>query len=118
MKFLCDVLISYKIVNALQSLGFDAIHVNKILDKSETKDSDICKFADEKDYVVVTKDYDFEDSYRVKNTPKKLIKINLGNISNQVLIKIFEENFENLSKLITVNSFFVEFNDTGITYRS
>jgi len=113
MKFLCDVHISYKIVNKLKSLGFDAIHVNEILNKSETKDSDICKFADKKDYVVITKDYDFEDSYRVKNTPRKLLKINLGNISNQSLIKMFEENFEILNRLETLKSFFIEFNESG-----
>lgn len=46
MKFLCDVHISYKVVNQFRNLGFESIHVNAILDKSETKDSDICKYAD------------------------------------------------------------------------
>ncbi|WP_375578566.1 DUF5615 family PIN-like protein [Marivirga tractuosa] len=117
MKFLCDVHISYKIVNTLKSIGFDAIHVNEILNKSETKDSDICEFADKKDYVVITKDSDFEDSYRVKNTPRKLLKISLGNISNQLLITIFEENIGNLKRLESEKSFFIEFNKDGITYR-
>lgn len=117
MKFLCDVHISYKIVNTLKSLGFDAIHVNDILNKSETKNSDICKYADKKDFVVITKDYDFEDSYRVKNTPRKLLKINLGNISNQSLINMFKENLETLNKLETLKSFFIEFNESGITHK-
>lgn len=117
MNFLCDVHISYKIVHTLTSLGFEAIHVNEILNKSETKDSDICRFADEKDYVVITKDSDFEDSYRVKNTRRKLLKINLGNISNQSLIKMFEENLEILNKLQSVKTFFIEFNKDGITHR-
>ena len=117
MKFLCDVHISYKLVSTLKSLGFGAIHVNEILNKSETKDSDICKYADKNDYVVITKDYDFEDSYRVKNTPKKLLKISLGNISNNSLIKMFEENLEVLNKLVSVKSFFIEFDESGITYR-
>lgn len=47
MRLLCDVHITYKLVNHLKNLGFEAIHVNQILDKSETKDSDICQYADD-----------------------------------------------------------------------
>jgi hypothetical protein len=39
MQFLCDVHISYKLVNAIESLGFKCIHVNAILDKWYTKDA-------------------------------------------------------------------------------
>ncbi len=46
MKFLCDVHISYKIVKFFSDLGFEAIHVNTILEGCETKDKDICRFAD------------------------------------------------------------------------
>ena len=46
MKFYVMSIYHIKLVNKLKkSLGFDAIHVNEILNKSETKDSDICKFA-------------------------------------------------------------------------
>jgi hypothetical protein len=31
MRFLCDVHISYKIANHLNSLGFETLHVNEIL---------------------------------------------------------------------------------------
>ena len=41
MKFLCDVHISYKLVKYLQQSDNMAIHVNEILDKWFTKDSDI-----------------------------------------------------------------------------
>ena len=92
MKFLFDVHISYKLVTYLKSLGFKTIHVNEILNKSETKDSDICKYADKNDLIVVTKDSDFRDSYFIKRTPRKLIKINLGNIPNQELKTIIADN--------------------------
>jgi hypothetical protein len=38
MRFLCDVHISFKLTNHLIYLGFEAVHVNQILDKSESKD--------------------------------------------------------------------------------
>jgi predicted nuclease of predicted toxin-antitoxin system len=42
MKFLCDVHISYKLVNRLILLGFECIHVNNILNKWNTTDNEIC----------------------------------------------------------------------------
>ncbi len=62
MRFLCDVHISYKLTNFFISKGLESIHVNNILDKSETKDSDICKIADHNNFVIITKDSDFRDS--------------------------------------------------------
>ncbi|WP_395045252.1 DUF5615 family PIN-like protein [Flavobacterium sp.] len=74
MKFLCDVHISFKLVNAIKNLGFDCIHVNSILDKWFSKDSEITKFADENDYIMITKDADFRDSFFIKQSPKKTNK--------------------------------------------
>lgn len=114
MKFLCDVHISYKLTNHLKSLGFETIHVNEILDKSETKDSDICKFADQNDFIVITKDSDFRDSYFIKVSPKKLIKINLGNISNQELIEIFTDNINSIHKINSSPHFLLEIDKDDI----
>jgi len=116
MKFLCDVHISYKIVNHLNSIGFEAIHVNEILNKWFTKDKDICHYADTNDLIVLTKDSDFRDSYFVKNTPKKLIKINLGNISNIELIKVLSDNMSSIIKLDSEERFLVEVEKNYITY--
>ena len=115
MKFICDVHISYKITNHLKSLGFETIHVNEILDKWYTKDKEICKYADSNDLIVITKDSDFRDSFFVKNTPKKLIKINLGNISNQELIDIFTKNIETIQKISSKSNFLIEVSRDDIT---
>jgi predicted nuclease of predicted toxin-antitoxin system len=108
MKFLCDVHISYKLTKHLVSLGFESIHVNEILDKSETKDSDLCEYADQYGFVIISKDSDFRDSYFVKQTPKKIIKINLGNISNRELIEIFDNNIEAIQELDGKSNFLLE----------
>lgn len=115
MKFLCDVHISYKISTHLKSLGFEAIHVNEILDKSETKDSDICTYADQNDLIVLTKDSDFRDSYFVRKTPKKLIKINLGNIPNEELKVIITENIDAIKKLHSRQNFLIVIDKENIT---
>ena len=114
MRFLCDVHISYKLANHLTELGFESVHVNDILNKSETKDADICKYADQNDLIVVTKDADFRDSYFIKQTPKKLIKINLGNIPNQELNRIFTENLSTFEKLYRKPNFLLEIDKDDI----
>lgn len=108
MKFFCDVHIPYKLVSRLKALGFETIHANEILDHSSTKDSDICKYADQNNLIVVTKDSDFRDSYFVRHTPKKLIKINLGNIPNQELIEIITKNINAIQRLDSKLNFLLE----------
>jgi predicted nuclease of predicted toxin-antitoxin system len=114
MKFLCDVHISRKLVAYFNSLGIEAIHVNQILDKSETKDADICRFADKNNYIVITKDADFKNSFLLNYTPKKLIKINLGNISNVELLKLFSANINSIKNLDKKESFIVEIDSDDI----
>ncbi len=99
MKFLCDVHISYKLSVYLKSLGFEAVHVNRILNGSKTKDAEICAYADREDFIVISKDADFRDSFFIHSTPKKLVKVNLGNISNEQLKEIFGSLIETLVKL-------------------
>jgi predicted nuclease of predicted toxin-antitoxin system len=90
MKILCDVHISVKIAKLFESKGIASVHVNDILDKWFTSDLKISDFADENGFTVITKDSDFKNSHFVKKSPKKLIKINLGNISTIRLLEIFE----------------------------
>jgi len=55
MKVLCDVHLPYRLVNRLRQRGVDAIHVNRILDGSATKDAAVAAFADANDMVLITK---------------------------------------------------------------
>jgi len=118
MKFLCDVHISYKVVNFLSKSGFETIHVNQILDRWNTKDKDICDFADSNDLIVITKDYDFRNSFFVKGSPKKLIKVNLGNISTTDLIESISQILNAIEKLSASSSFLVEIDKNLITYKT
>lgn len=117
MKFLCDVHITIKLVKLLESIGAEALHITRILNHSETTDQEICDFADKNNFVVVTKDSDFRDSFFLSNSPKKLIKINLGNISNERLLEIFKRNMDDIQKLESKNRFLLEidFDDLRVT---
>lgn len=47
MRVLCDVHLSYRLVNRLREFGVDATHVNRILDGSETTASAISAFVEQ-----------------------------------------------------------------------
>lgn len=115
MRFLCDVHISYKLVNHIISFGFEVIHVNQILDKWNTKDKDISEYSDFNDLILISKDHDFRNSFFIKGSPRKLIKINLGNISNEELIKIFTENLKVIERINKKKSYMIEIDKDYIT---
>lgn len=108
MKFLCDVHIPLKLVRYLSAQGYEALHVNQLPNKWFTSDREICQFADISQLIVVTKDEDFRNSFLLRGTPKKLIRIVLGNISNEKLIELIDKNLPLLLKLNLENGFYLE----------
>lgn len=119
MKVLCDVHIAIKVSKYFESKGLESLHVNQILDKWFTKDSDICEYADLNGMTVFTKDSDFKSSHLIRQTPKKLIKVNLGNISNNELLEILDKSLSQIINEIDSNEkCFIELNrDTFIAFK-
>ncbi len=64
--------------------------------------------------LVVTRDADFKNSFLINRSPKKLIKISLGNITNDELIQLFTVNIHKINKLAALDIFLVEIDKTGL----
>ena len=74
MNFLIDVHLPISLSKFLhRQTGCTSIHVNQILQKWFTTDKEICRYADENNFVVITKDADFKNSHFINKTPKKVI---------------------------------------------
>lgn len=108
MKFLCDVHIARKVAKWLEEKQCTGIHLNDILDKWFTSDTKISKYVDENDFILVTKDNDFRNSFFIRRTPRKLIKINSGNTSNEELIQLLDKNFLLIEQLNQHAIFYLE----------
>ena len=91
MDFICDAHISYKLKSFLIQMGHKATHINEVLNGSATTDIAICSYSDKNNLILITKDSDFIDLYHIRKSPKKLIKINLGNLSTPELIQLFSD---------------------------
>lgn len=115
MKFLCDVHISKKLSKHLEALGFPSEHVNHILNGCFTADAAISNYVDTNGVILITKDRDFKNSHLLMNSPKKLIKVNLGNTSNERLTELFETNIRSIEKVENeFESFLIEMNQDGL----
>jgi len=108
MNFLVDVHLPISLSKFLSNhKDCTAIHVNQILQKWHTTDADICKYADKNGLIVITKDSDFKNSHFINGTPQKVIRIALGNISNNDLIILFTKYLASILPLSSA-TFYVE----------
>ena len=117
MKFICDVHIPIKLSKYLVSRGSASEHMTRLLNGTTTADSDICQYADETNSIVITKDTDFKNSYLLRRTPKKLIRVCLGNISNDDLINHLTQHFSLIERLDKEAEFYLEIHpDTVLVF--
>ncbi len=115
MDFLIDVHLPISLSKFLNSqTNCSCTHVNQILQRWHTTDADICKYADENDFIVVTKDSDFKNSHFINGTPKKVIRITLGNISNAELILLFEKYLPFINPLSNNKNLYIEISNEQI----
>jgi predicted nuclease of predicted toxin-antitoxin system len=116
MDFLVDVHLPISLSKFLNNQpGCSSIHVNQILQKWHTADAEICRHADRNGQVVITKDEDFKNSYFINKTPRRVIRITLGNTSNAELILFFERYLPFILPLSAKPTFYVEISKEQIT---
>lgn len=114
MKFICDVHLPIRLSEFLVTCGAESVHINQILDGSFTRDTTISQYADQHDYIVITKDSDFRNSYFLSNSPRKWIRVCLGNIPNDALIRLFTDNLTLIGRLNEEETFYMEINPDTI----
>jgi len=69
------------------------LHTHDIPDKERTTDNQISNIATAEKWIVITKDYDFVDSFIIRKIPEKLL-ITTGNIKNKQLFALWQNNWE------------------------
>ena len=89
MKFLVDAQLPRRLVAQLRQAGHDAIHTLDLPDGNRTTDRIINELSIKEQYIVVTKDSDFVESFLLRREPWKLLLISTGNVSNARLEALF-----------------------------
>lgn len=76
MKFINYAQLPKLLSDFLKLKGYDSIHTLELPERNKTTDKQIIKLSNEKSMIVVSKDYDFLESFLVKSEPSKLIMVN------------------------------------------
>lgn len=113
MKFLVDAQLPRDLVDFLKAHGHEAIHTAELPEKNHTQDETIRRMADAEDRIVVSKDDDFVTSHLLRGTPRRVLLISTGNITNPELIQIMQENLDSLEKALA-EGVFVELTRTSL----
>ena len=89
MKFLIDAQLPRRLADHLRRAGFEAIHTLDLPLGNCTPDTVINELSVHEQYIVVTKDSDFVDSFLLQRRPWKLLLVSTGNITNAELEALF-----------------------------
>jgi predicted nuclease of predicted toxin-antitoxin system len=113
MKFIVDAQLPRRLVIHLRRLGYDAQHTWGLESGNRTPDNRVAQIADNEGAIVVSKDADFLNSHILNRSPKKLLLISTGNISNKILLDLFEQHIEAITSALEESSS-VELNQQGL----
>lgn len=97
MKFLVDAQLPRRLAVRLREAGHEAIHTLDFPLGNRTPDSIINELSIHEEYVVVTKDADFVNSFHLHRRPHKLLLISTGNILNSELESLLMSNLKSLA---------------------
>jgi predicted nuclease of predicted toxin-antitoxin system len=111
MNFLIDAHLPRRLSRLLAGHGHQTIHTLDFPHQNRTTDQELMRYADANDYVMITKDADFLNSFYLNSSPKKLWLISTGNITNQDLEQLVTRNLEVIVQALSSNKF-IELNRT------
>jgi predicted nuclease of predicted toxin-antitoxin system len=82
MKFLIDAQLPRRLAHQLEVAGFETTHTLDLPQGNRTTDQSLITLSLKEQYVIVTKDSDFVESFLLKREPWKLLLVSTGNIGN------------------------------------
>lgn len=93
MKLLFDHNLSPRLVNLLADIYPHSNHLY-LMGLDQESDHTIWKIAKTQNYIIVTKDSDFNELLIFKGFPPKVIWIRLGNCSTKTIESLLRNNYE------------------------
>ena len=113
MKFLIDAQLPARLAEFLSGAGHDALHTRELPDGNRSTDSQIARRADADERVVVTKDQDFREAHLLTGAPRQLLVVATGNVTNDVLLSIFEHHLDAIVSAL-VDADFVQLTEEAL----
>jgi predicted nuclease of predicted toxin-antitoxin system len=81
------------------------VHTSALPTGNHTTDARIAEIADGESRVVVTKDRDFRDGHLLSGSPRRLLIVATGNITNTELLALFQANLDAIVAALSESDF-------------
>jgi predicted nuclease of predicted toxin-antitoxin system len=114
LKFLVDAQLPKSLSELLKQRGYDSIHTLDLPNSNATTDRQIIELSTLEQRIVITKDSDFLESYLISGKPTKLVLVRTGNVSNKILLQLFDKNFHIITAMLQKSNL-IELSATEIT---
>jgi predicted nuclease of predicted toxin-antitoxin system len=115
VRFLVDAQLPTHLAELLGRAGHDAIHTTDLPAGNRSTDHEIARLADDDNRVVISKDRDFRDSHLLSRSPRRLLVVATGNITNNDLLTLMEAHLDAIiSALETAD--FVELTQKALSF--
>jgi len=105
VKFLVDAQLPIRLAELLNRAGHDAKHTIELPNGNRSTDREVAEIADLEGRVVVTKDRDFRDGHLLRQSPRRLLVVATGNITNDALLSLFELHLEEIVSALEETGF-------------
>jgi predicted nuclease of predicted toxin-antitoxin system len=94
-----------RLATLLNKRGHDAIHTSSLPAGNRSTDLQICTIADTQGWIVVIKDVDFRNSHLLSRSPRRLLIVTTGNITNDVLLQLVGASVTALTRAFESSDF-------------
>lgn len=108
-RFIVDTQLPPVLTAYFKRKGFDATHTTNYPSAQFLSDAEIRSIAIAENRIIVTKDEDFADHFWKKGSPPSVLQLTLGNIRNNDLIDLLENNLVQIVNLFRQGADFVIF---------
>ena len=82
VKVLVDAQLSARLARFLADAGHDVVHTSELPDGNRTTNARIAEVGDSEGRVVVTTDHDFRYGHLLADSPRRLVVVETGNITD------------------------------------
>ena len=104
-KFLLDAQLPRQLKALFAEFGFETIHTLDLPNGNRTPDREIVRLCHEEQWILISKDSDFIESYLLYGRPEQLLLLSCGNLSNPDLEHLFRSNLQRIGTEFESNHF-------------
>lgn len=117
MRFLVDAQLPARLTRLLNETGHDTLHTSQLPDGNRTTDAEVTERANRENRVVVTKDRDFRDAHLLTGSPRRLLIVATGNITNAALLALARSHLDAITAAFDEADFVELGNDQLIVHQ-